>query len=90
MLNFRKARKKSIVEAVQITDEVLKEMNGKEIVGGHDTEAIFSPKGFIVITKEGIVEGKVDDYLMKGGEGELYVCDKEIFEKSYEFINGEG
>lgn len=31
------------------------------------------------------IEGKPGDFLMKGVEGELYVCDKEIFEQSYEF-----
>ena len=30
-------------------------------------------------------QGKPGDYLMKGIEGELYICAKEIFEKSYEF-----
>ena len=31
-------------------------------------------------------QGKPGDYLMKGIEGELYICDKEIFEKTYEEI----
>ena len=31
-------------------------------------------------------QGKPGDYLMKGIEGELYICDKEIFEKTYEVI----
>ena len=41
---------------------------------------------FTVETKEGIMKGKPDDYLMKGVDGELYICDKEIFEKSYDKI----
>ena len=30
-------------------------------------------------------QGKPGDYLMCGVDGELYICDKEIFEKSYDF-----
>lgn len=33
-------------------------------------------------------QGKPGDYLMRGIEGELYICDKEIFEKTYGWING--
>lgn len=32
--------------------------------------------------------GKPGDYLIKGIYGELYICDKEIFEKTYDFIEG--
>ena len=31
-------------------------------------------------------QGKPGDYLMRGIEGELYSCDGEIFEKSYDFV----
>lgn len=31
-------------------------------------------------------QGKPGDYLMCGVEGELYICDKDIFERTYEFI----
>lgn len=31
-------------------------------------------------------QGKAGDYLMRGVEGELYICDKDIFEKTYDFI----
>lgn len=31
-------------------------------------------------------QGKAGDYLMRGLEGELYICDREIFEKSYDFV----
>jgi len=41
---------------------------------------------FQVETLEGnYKQGKKGDYLMQGIENELYICDKEIFEKSYEF-----
>lgn len=31
-------------------------------------------------------QGRPGDYLMKGIDGELYICDKTIFEKTYDFV----
>ena len=31
-------------------------------------------------------QGKAGDYLMCGIDGELYICDGSIFERSYDFI----
>lgn len=39
---------------------------------------------FEVETMEGIMRGKPGDYLMRGIRGEIYPCDKGIFEESYE------
>lgn len=47
-------------------------------------EAKQMDKPFRVESLEGTVEGRVGDYLMRGIDGELYVCAKEIFEKSYD------
>lgn len=33
-------------------------------------------------------QGKPGDYLMRGIEGELYICDKEIFEQTYGWVHG--
>ena len=44
------------------------------------------PEGFMVTTKEGKMKGKQWDYLMFGVRGEKYICDKEIFEESYDII----
>lgn len=41
------------------------------------------PEGFIVDTKEGQMAGKPGDYLMTGVEGERYIIDRVIFEKTY-------
>ncbi len=42
---------------------------------------------FRVDTLEGNYKyGKHGDYLMQGVDNELYICDREIFEKSYDFI----
>ena len=31
-------------------------------------------------------QGKPGDYLMRGVAGELYICDREIFQASYDFV----
>jgi len=42
---------------------------------------------FRVNTLEGnYKQGKPGDYLMRGIDGELYICDGPIFEKTYDFI----
>jgi len=47
-------------------------------------KAIQVTEPFEVETLEGVMQGKVMDYLVKGIKGELYPVDKEIFEESYE------
>ena len=41
---------------------------------------------FLVETLEGTMQGKSGDWLMVGVNGEMYPCDKTIFEKSYDLI----
>lgn len=41
---------------------------------------------FLVETLEGKMKGKKGDWLMIGISGEMYPCDKEIFEKTYSII----
>ena len=32
-------------------------------------------------------QGKPGDYLMRGVDGELYICDKDIYERTYEYVD---
>ena len=41
-------------------------------------------ESFSVETLEGTMEGKAGDWLMIGVSGEMYPCDAEVFDKSYE------
>ncbi len=42
---------------------------------------------FRVQTLEGdYKQGKAGDYLMSGIDGELYICDASIFERSYDWV----
>ncbi len=52
-------------------------------------QAVEITEPFEVETMEGIMRGKPGDYLMRGIEGELYVCDKKIFHKTYTKIKPE-
>ena len=51
------------------------------------TRAVQINKEFLVKTLEGIVKGKAGDYILEGVHNELYVCDKTIFEKTYNEVN---
>lgn len=42
---------------------------------------------FKVHTKEGIMNGKKGDWLMVGVKGELYVCNQDIFQMTYDLID---
>ena len=39
-----------------------------------------------VETLEGIMHGKAGDYMMKGIKGEFYICAKDIFEATYDWV----
>ena len=43
-------------------------------------------ESFEVETLEGTLKGKAGDYLMIGVKGEMYSCDKDIFDETYEIV----
>lgn len=88
-----KYRKKVIIEAFQY-DGDLKGSDGKYYVPEWAEEA--HKKGIIYYFEgngnppELFVMGqqvKVKDYIIRGVNGEIYSCKKEIFEKTYEQVN---
>ena len=42
---------------------------------------------FEVQTMEGLMQGKAGDYLMIGPRGEMYPCDLDIFNETYDIID---
>lgn len=51
--------------------------------------AVQIPEEFRVDTLEGdYKQGKAGDYLMRGIDGELYICDRDIFERTYGWTDG--
>jgi|GEM_PF-1926115 len=53
-------------------------------------QAIQLNQTFWVKTLEGYSQAKQGDYLVRGIKGELYSCDKTIFEESYDLLNKKG
>ncbi len=81
-----KYRKKPVVvEAVQLTEENLLEVkdccNG-ELVPNAET----SGYALYISTLEGIMCADINDYIIRGVEGEFYPCKPDIFEKTYEVV----
>lgn len=85
-----KYRKKPVViEAIQYTGDNYKEVCdfvGKEL----RTPLIqYEPGELIIETLEGNMIASVNDYIIKGIHGEFYPCKPDIFDKSYESIEGD-
>ena len=81
-----KYRKKPVVvEAIQLTDENLLEVkdwcNG-ELVPNAET----SGYDLYISTLEGAMCADINDYIIRGVEGEFYPCKPDIFEKTYEAV----
>jgi len=77
MTKWRKARKKPVV--IEYRDVIATTTDPR----GRMAEKI--------LTREGALYGYPDvDVIIKGVEGELYPCKKDIFEKTYEKIDAEG
>lgn len=41
---------------------------------------------FQIETMEGLMQGKAGDYLIVGIKGEMYPCDKAIFDETYDIL----
>ena len=91
-----KYRKKPVViEAIQFEtnnevgspnmDKLVNWMNqGKDkMVAWHNGTNIF------IQTLEGEMQANVGDYIIKGVKGEFYPCKPDIFEMTYEIVEGE-
>jgi hypothetical protein len=82
----QKWRKKPvIIEAVKWLgsnqDEVLAFCNSREVC---DYARIDSANKLEIITLEGVMNASVNDYIIKGVNGEFYPCKPDIFLKTYE------
>lgn len=96
-----KYRKKPVViEAVQMTSDKIKDayefIHGPVILENsisqdkwHDYEAIVQRDGMRLKTLESDGEyqvANIDDFIIKGVEGEFYPCKPNIFKKTYEIL----
>lgn len=85
----KKFRKKPvIIEAIQLTkDNVVDALsfcnNDGNIVASNEDETSIS-----ISTLEGTMMANIGDYIIKGVKGEFYPCKSDIFEQTYEEVNG--
>ena len=77
-------KKPVIVEAVQWIGDNFVEIDNF-ITSYHET---YPKDGVIFInTLEGVMKASLNDYIIKGVDGEFYPCKPDIFEKTYEIID---
>ena len=57
---------------------------------GSDEFTVDAKMGLWIPTLEGLMLGVEDDWIIKGVKGELYPCKPDIFEQTYEIVEGEG
>lgn len=78
-------KKPVVVEAMLLTEENLlevKEWCNGELVPNAET----SGYDLYISTLEGIMCADINDYIIRGVEGEFYPCKPDIFEKTYEAV----
>lgn len=102
MLDFKEYIKRPIpVKVCQLTEELWQSLyencadcefkiNGYTIQADTDDkeEKIFYINTLEDVSKDKLHKAKINDYLIVGVEGEIYACDKDIFEKTYR-VNSE-
>ncbi len=77
------------IEAVQWAGDNLDEI--KELAGEHQDSVMALNNGLLGIhTLEGTMTASIGDYIIKGVQGELYPCRRDIFEATYEEVRSDG
>ena len=85
----KKYRKKPVViEAIQLIKENVVEVlsfcnSSGNIVASNEDEM-----GISILTLEGTMTANIGDYIIKGVKGEFYPCKPDIFEQTYEEVDG--
>lgn len=83
-MKFRK--KPVVIEACQYIGEAefrapMPEWMEAALKGG---TLYFDPDGLMIKTLEGPMRASIGGYIIQGVNGELYACEPDIFEKTYE------
>ena len=87
MAKYRK--KPVVIEAIQLTNESIIEIikwATDYISIKIDTDENDNIIGMIIPTLEGAMKASMNDYIIKGIQGEFYPCKPAIFEQTYELI----
>lgn len=76
-------KKPIVIEAIQYTGE-----NTEDVVNfitdRHCT--ILNDKRILINTLEGNIEASLNDYIIKGVQGEFYPCKPDIFKSTYDLV----
>lgn len=84
-MKFQKVRKKPVeVEAFQITENFLDNNAGDVKIG--DRKMFVYINSVEIETLEGVMTGNLNDWIIKGINGEIYPCKPNIFEKTYDIL----
>lgn len=83
-----KIRKKPIIldawELVENYEEVEKPSWVEEAL--ENNELFLTGSVWYIDTLEGVMNAKIGDILIRGIEGEIYACDRPIFDKTYDVV----
>ena len=82
VIDLKRYRKKPVeVEVVQWTGS-----NKDKIIEFATRDVWFSEDDMYIVTLEGTMKANVNDYIIKGVNGEFYPCKPDIFAKTYEEV----
>lgn len=92
MPKFRK--RPVVIEAIQFTDENALEINSMPevdvyIAGPHSDQPVGSIEFASVKTLEGNTVASPGDWIVTGVNGEVYPCKSDIFDKTYDLVEGD-
>ena len=77
-------KKPIIIEAVQWKGNNLQDV--AKLGGAREYEESFTEDYLIIHTLEGDMKANKGDWIIKGVNGEYYLCKQDIFEKTYEKV----
>lgn len=84
-MEWKIVKKKPIeFKASQLTQEMLEKNEELLCLKGRFLKS--DGQKFIVQTLEGLMTGKVGDWIIVGVEAEMYICDGLIFNKTYDVV----
>jgi len=75
------------MEGTQVTAAIFNNDGRHYVKKPIPIKAVPIPFEFWVASLEGNHQGKLGDYLVMGVRGELYICDKSIFEQTYDAVD---
>jgi hypothetical protein len=77
-------RRHEVMEGIKVDAAIFKNDGGYYVKKPIPVKAVQIPYDFWVESLEGNHQGHAGDYLIQGVKGELYICQKDIFEETYQ------